>query len=251
MWNVSTAHIYGDYIFYLSHINDILIQVLSAANCEANSVTLGLHKLSLDEGEADEFYNIEHIPIVESVNHPEYKQFTNHWYDLSMMKLQWASQLYADYVVDLDKPDDEIELTIPGNELTILGFGLTGRGGDLPNVLQEGIVDVVPNDVCAASLGVAPDVLDTMFCAVRPGIDTCVGDFGGPVLAKVTQTDQSIRWKQVGVNSKFVRCVDFHGGPGGKLYVFLIFFLYQAKRLLIVRQLFTLSFCLQFMRALV
>jgi hypothetical protein len=44
------------------------------------------------------------------------------------------------------------------------------------------------------------------------------GDFGGPVLSKVTQADQTVRWKQVGVNSKFTRCVDYQGGPGGTFF---------------------------------
>ena len=146
--------------------------MLSAADCTASSVTLGLHKQHLEEGEANEFYNIEHIPIVESVTHPEYQRFTSHWYDLSVIKLQWASQLYANYVVDLDTPADEFELS-PGDELTILGMGLAGRGAGIPNVLLEGTVEVAHKDVCAASLGVVPTVLDTMFCAGRPGVDTC------------------------------------------------------------------------------
>lgn len=79
-------------------------------------------------------------------------------------------------------------------------------------------MDVLPNDVCAASLGLAPNMLDTIFCVLRPGIDTCIGDFGGPDLAEVLQADQSIWWEQVGVNSKFVRGVDFLGVPSGKLF---------------------------------
>jgi len=51
-------------------------------------------KINLGTGEAAEFYNIEHIPIAESVVHPNYNA-ANLDNDFWMIRLQWASKLYS------------------------------------------------------------------------------------------------------------------------------------------------------------
>lgn len=107
-----------------------------------------MHKIKLSAGEADEFYNLEHIPIAQDAIHPSYNGNTNS-NDFWAIKLQWASKLYADQVVALDSPTDGLELK-SGDELVTFGFGTLTSGGITPNILQEVTIDYIPNANCGS-----------------------------------------------------------------------------------------------------
>ena len=107
-----------------------------------------MHKIKLSSGEADEFYNLEHIPIAQDEIHPSYNGNTNS-YDFWAIKLKWASKLYADQVVALDSPTDGLELK-SGDDLVTFGFGTLTSGGTTPNIMQEVTIDYIPNASCGS-----------------------------------------------------------------------------------------------------
>ena len=64
---------------------------------------------------------------------------------------------------------------------TIVGWGTTSEGGDVPDTLQEAQVPITTDGYCA---GAYSDFdARTMVCAGYPqgGVDTCQGDSGGPL----------------------------------------------------------------------
>jgi hypothetical protein len=132
-----------------------------------------MHKinLNLDGVGPEEFDYVEIIPIAGYVIHPDYDYWTND-NDFALMQLQSASKLYADQVVELDTPSDDLEL-VPGDDLVIFGFGTLATLGSTPNVMQEATLDYVDNDECAAAYDGLDDITSSMLCAARVGIDTC------------------------------------------------------------------------------
>lgn len=132
-----------------------------------NFVSLGMHSKRVNAGV--DFLNIEHIPIERSEVHPQYNIDTRE-NDIWMIKLQWPSQLYANLIVDLETPADNVSLT-PDDDLQIMGFGNLQDGGETPNVLQEVTLDYISNAACDA---IYPgEILPGMFCADATGEDTC------------------------------------------------------------------------------
>ena len=107
-----------------------------------------MHKVKLSALEADEFYNLEHIPIAQDEIHPSYNGNTNS-YDFWAIKLKWASKLYADQAVALDSPTDGLELK-SGDDLVTFGFGTLTSGGTTPNIMQEVTIDYIPNASCGS-----------------------------------------------------------------------------------------------------
>jgi len=176
--------------------------VASAAHCEKVStfVTLGMHKIKLSATEADEFYNLEHIPIALEAIHPNYDDITT-THDFRAVKLKWASKLYADQVVALDSPTDGVDLK-SGDDLVTFGFGTLTSGGTTPNIMQEVTIDYITNADCVNSYGYTSSEIDSsMICAGRAGKDSCQGDSGGP-LFDATQN------KLVGIVSWGYGCAD-------------------------------------------
>ncbi len=150
-------------------------QVLCAAHCfdVQNFVTLGLHKITQDD--SSEFYKIEHIPIAESVKHPNYNDVTLD-NDFWIIRLQWASKLYSGNVVPLDTPTDSLVLSsTSGADLVVFGLGTLAYDGATPNVMQEVVVDYISNEACISSpYGYSSsDITPTMMCAERSGKDSC------------------------------------------------------------------------------
>ena len=149
--------------------------VLCAAHCAGVSdiVTLGMHKINLATGESAEFYNIEHIPIAESIKHPNYNANTvnnDYW----MIRLQWASTLYSGNAIALDTLSDDLVLT-SGRELVVMGFGTLASGGSTPNTMQKVVVNYVSNVDCVSpNTGYDPSyITSAMLCAALPGKDSC------------------------------------------------------------------------------
>jgi hypothetical protein len=133
-------------------------------------VTLGMHKIVLDASagdSADEFYQLEHIPIERSKVHPKYNPLTGE-YDFWLIKLKWPSQLYADQVIDLDTPMDDFELT-KDDMLVSMGFGLSMQSPQKisPTVLQEVTLKYITNGDCIAPKTKYPAsrITNSMLCA--------------------------------------------------------------------------------------
>ena len=150
--------------------------VLSAAHCynsETDIVTLGMYKQEYDDGEAAEFYNIEHIPIAETIMHPNYNAATTN-NDYWMIRLQWASTLYSGNAIALDTLSDDLVLT-SGRELVVMGFGTLTYQGSSPNVMQKVGVNYLSNEECVSpNTGYDPsNITSVMLCAALPGKDSC------------------------------------------------------------------------------
>ena len=112
-------------------------------------------------------------------------------------RLAWATEMYADQVVDLDLPSDNLDLDDGGSyDLTVMGFGTLRSGGSTPSNLQEVQVPYVPNDSCGSYP--SNEIYPSMLCAgyLSGGYDACQGDSGGPIGLEVNGA-----WRQVGVVS--------------------------------------------------
>lgn len=138
-----------------------------------------MHKILLDEGEANEFLNIEHIPIKNSTSHPQYGNANNEGFhmpqfDFLILKLEWASQLYADQIIDLDTPTDDYGVN-PGDRLVTMGLGRTANSFDShPKVLQEGTLEYVTNARCDEAWESWEDPPDSTFCTTSGGeVEPC------------------------------------------------------------------------------
>ena len=131
-----------------------------------------MHKIKLSATEADEFYNLEHIPIALEAIHPNYDDITI-THDFRAVKLKWASKLYANQVVALDSPTDGVDLK-SGDDLVTFGFGTLTSGGTTPNIMQEVTLDYITNTDCVNNYGYeSSDIDSSMICAGRAGKDSC------------------------------------------------------------------------------
>jgi Trypsin len=155
----------------------------------------------------------ETFTIQEQTPHPQYQGDTL-GHDIMLLKLSGASN-YP--LVSLNRNP-----TVPstGEELLVLGFGVTQVGGDVllsaAKRLQLGTVQHVPNDVC--EMARSPDaeesyqgrIREDMLCAWGDGIDACQGDSGSALIANGETVQEDV---QVGVTSFGYRCAhpDFPG----------------------------------------
>jgi trypsin len=120
----------------------------------------------------------ERVPVRRVVVQPNY--LVNSGYDISLLELSTASTKAPAKVVGAGGA----ALWSSGTLETIVGFGTTSEGGDLPDTLQEAQVPVTTDAYCA---GAYSDFdARTMVCAGFPqgGVDTCQGDSGGPMFGR-------------------------------------------------------------------
>jgi secreted trypsin-like serine protease len=103
-------------------------------------------------------------------------------YDISLLKLSQSSTMTPTQVAGAG----ERSLWTAGALETIVGWGATEEGGDLPDNLQEARVPIT-TDAYGASAYSDFDPT-TMVCAGFPegGVDTCQGDSGGPMFGKTS-----------------------------------------------------------------
>jgi len=128
---------------------------------------------SVEGDNADEFFQLEHIPIERSEIHPRYNPETIE-YDFLVIKLKWASKLYAHEIVALDTPFDGFEPN-SGDDLTIMGFGRLSSNLPSPNVMHEVTLKYVTTSDCTSVYKYPPGrITDSMLCAgTIDGEGTC------------------------------------------------------------------------------
>ncbi|KAK7078144.1 Tryptase gamma, partial [Halocaridina rubra] len=91
--------------------------------------------------------------------------------------------------------------------------------GDDPKVLQEATQVVTNLNECAKNYSTLPPsqteypITQDHICAAAPGIDSCLGDSGGPVLVHIGTS-----WYQVGIVSFGYKCA-VPGFPGVNTFV--------------------------------
>jgi trypsin len=113
------------------------------------------------------------------VMHPDY--LLTNGYDISLLQLATPSTMAPTQVAGAG----ERAIWNPGTLETIVGWGATEEGGDLPDRLQEAQVPITTDAYCSDAYGSDFDPL-TMVCAGFPegGVDTCQGDSGGPMFGR-------------------------------------------------------------------
>jgi secreted trypsin-like serine protease len=101
-------------------------------------------------------------------------------YDISLLQLSSTSTMAPTQVAGAG----ERSIWTAGTLETIVGWGATEEGGDLPDNLQEAQVPITTDSYCAGAYSDFDPA--TMVCAGFPegGVDTCQGDSGGPMFGR-------------------------------------------------------------------
>jgi secreted trypsin-like serine protease len=103
-------------------------------------------------------------------------------YDISLLQLSSSSTMAPTQVAGAG----ERSIWTAGTLETIVGWGATEEGGDLPDNLQEAQVPITTDASCAGAYSDFDP--NTMVCAGFPqgGVDTCQGDSGGPMFGRTS-----------------------------------------------------------------
>ena len=114
------------------------------------------------------------------VVHPNYLATSG--YDISLIQLSQSSTMAPTQVAGAG----ERSLWTAGTLETIVGWGATEEGGDIPDNLQEARVPITTDAYCAGAYSDFDPA--TMVCAGFPqgGVDTCQGDSGGPMFGRTS-----------------------------------------------------------------
>lgn len=120
----------------------------------------------------------ETVPVSKVTVSPDYLLTDGN--DISIITLSRASTKAPSQVAGASERDS----WDPGDLETIVGWGATEEGGDLPDTLQEGQVPITTDAYCAGAYSNFD--ASTMVCAGFPqgGVDTCQGDSGGPMFGR-------------------------------------------------------------------
>jgi secreted trypsin-like serine protease len=110
--------------------------------------------------------------------HPNY--LATMGYDISLIQLSQSSTMAPTQVAGAG----ERSTWTAGTLETIVGWGATEEGGDLPDNLQEARVPITTDQYCSGAYSDFDPA--TMVCAGFPegGVDTCQGDSGGPMFGR-------------------------------------------------------------------
>ncbi|XP_069014900.1 trypsin II-P29-like [Embiotoca jacksoni] len=132
--------------------------------------------------------------------HPKYNTplfFDN---DICLLKLS-APVAFTKYIKPICLASENSTF-YSGTSSWVTGFGITD-GNLLPDILQEVNVPVVGNNRCSCSYKDNYEITENMLCAGfgGGGKDSCYGDEGGPLMAKIGH-----RWVQSGVMSFGLGC---------------------------------------------
>eukprot|EP00546_Thalassionema_frauenfeldii_P008848 CAMPEP_0178909942 /NCGR_PEP_ID=MMETSP0786-20121207/8818_1 /TAXON_ID=186022 /ORGANISM="Thalassionema frauenfeldii, Strain CCMP 1798" /LENGTH=626 /DNA_ID=CAMNT_0020582131 /DNA_START=388 /DNA_END=2268 /DNA_ORIENTATION=+ len=162
--------------------------LMSAAHCDpisTNTVRINRSRgIGYTVGRGDIHSIIDRFP------HPQYNNgYYTHDNDIMLLRL-------SEPVMEYDPIPLNFQTNIPqnGQDLKVIGFGRLESGGNIPNTLQEVVVQYVDTDTCNDNDSYSGSINDdTMFCAGVPGggKDSCQGDSGGPIFTMNTNNDSS------------------------------------------------------------
>jgi secreted trypsin-like serine protease len=122
----------------------------------------------------------EQRTVSQVVMNPDYLLTSG--YDISLLQLSSNSTMAPTQVAGAG----ERSLWTAGTLETIVGWGATEEGGDLPDNLQEAQVPITTDADCGRAYSDFDPA--TMVCAGFPegGVDTCQGDSGGPMFGRTS-----------------------------------------------------------------
>jgi trypsin len=146
--------------------------VASPASWPAAAINVRIGGVRQDDGET--------VPVSQVIVHPDY--LLTDGYDISLLELTRASTKSPTPVAG----PGERSIWTAGTMETIVGWGATEEGGDLPDNLQEAQVPITTDAYCDNAYGGIDEA--TMVCAGFPqgGVDTCQGDSGGPMFGQTS-----------------------------------------------------------------
>ena len=96
-----------------------------------------------------------------------------------------------------------------GFNATVAGWGATDYTDEtnpvFPDELRHAVVPIVSRDICNAPVSYAGNITDMQICAglAQGGIDSCIGDSGGPLLTSIDGVTA-----QVGIVSYGLGCAE-------------------------------------------
>ncbi|KAH8314242.1 hypothetical protein KR074_005080, partial [Drosophila pseudoananassae] len=91
---------------------------------------------------------------------------------------------------------------------TVVGWGRTSEGGELPSIVNQVKVPIMSITECRNQKYKSTRITSSMLCAGRPAMDSCQGDSGGPLLLS-----NGVKYFIVGIVSWGVGC-GREGYPG-------------------------------------
>lgn len=178
--------------------------VLTAAHCVRR---LKRSKIRVILGDHDQYVTSDAPAIMRAVSlvirHRNF-DVNSYNHDIALLKLRKP--------VEFTKRIRPVCLPQPGVDPagmagTVVGWGRTEEGGQLPAVIQEVQVPILTLAECRASKYRASRITPNMMCAGKGTQDSCQGDSGGPL---IVGTGEDGRNQVVGIVSWGVGC----GRPG-------------------------------------
>ena len=178
--------------------------ILTAAHCvfEEDGTVTPARQIDVLAGTQDLTTGGERIAVKEVRVHAGFSLSTLH-YDVALLRLDHPTQAPAMPIVAQGKG------IAPGTDLVTSGWGnQSATQSDFPIKLRDVHVPYVSDSACRAAYPPGPDevLLDTMFCAGIVGVggkDSCNGDSGGPISAKLGGV-----YTQIGIVSWGLVCAD-------------------------------------------
>ncbi|XP_060739166.1 transmembrane protease serine 9 isoform X2 [Tachysurus vachellii] len=134
------------------------------------------------------------IPVQRIIQHPAFNS-SNMDFDVALVQLSIpAPSSYTIQTLCLPSPTHSF---FKGTECYITGWGSMREDGKLTNQLQKAQVGIIDQSECQQSYG--RKLTANMMCAgsMEGGIDTCLGDSGGPLACRESRG----RWFIAGVTS--------------------------------------------------
>jgi len=145
----------------------------------------GIENLSLDR-------DLEETIVTNVIVHPGYRHTRSTQNDIALLEL----------ATPLSQPPATLFLgdrdSLDGLPADIVGWGatffVTPQMASYPDQLQTAVVPIVPQDVCNAPVSYNNSLIESQFCAGLPegGVDTCIGDSGGPIYVDVNGVREQV-----------------------------------------------------------
>jgi secreted trypsin-like serine protease len=160
-----------DWVLSAGHCSSITgAAVASPASWPAPLINVRIGGVNQNDG--------EERAVGRVIVHPDYLLTSG--YDISLLQLSQPSTMTPTQVASAG----ERSIWSAGTLETIVGWGATEEGGDVPDTLQEAQVPVTTDQYCAGAYSDFDPA--TMVCAGFPegGVDTCQGDSGGPMFGR-------------------------------------------------------------------
>jgi len=156
-----------------------------AAHCTkgipASKMEVFVYRHAIDGG-ADEHKCAETLKVDEKFEHPDYDERADN--DIALLRLSRPVGCAGSITMPLL---DDGSYSGADTTATVAGWGVTSKGGSVPDVLLSVDLKLLTNAKCGKSYGYEGRLTDSMICAIgdlKGGEDACQGDSGGPLFVQ-------------------------------------------------------------------